>query len=139
MLFIQIVELTNDFEGIDDCSENDFSVEIIYGQDIRTTTIKWNTICPVWNEAFIFKYIPGIDKIIFKIIEQSTLFVLEKKVVEIIRCPPVYEIVQINNIKGLTFYMGNLNHQKDKELHELINENEEAATIMCNRKVEIEK
>ena len=139
MLFIHIVKINTELGEFDWFSDNDLSIEIIYGNEKRTTTIKWNTSEPIWNEAFIFKYIPSIKYITFKIFEECTLFILDKDVKEVIEVPVEHQNITLFQSYGIEFYMGDIYYQKDKEINELLEENETAGLIMAERKIEIEK
>ena len=139
MLFIHIVKINTELGEFDWFSDNDLSIEIIYGNEKRTTTIKWNTSEPIWNEAFIFKYIPSIKYITFKIFEECTLFILDKDVKEVIEVPVEHQNITLFQSYGIEFYMGDIYYQKDKEINELLEENETAGLIMGERKIEIEK
>lgn len=139
MLFIHIVKINTELGDFDWFSSNDLSIEIIYGLEKRTTTIKWDTSRPVWNEAFIFKYLPNIETITFKIIEESTTFIMEKKIVEVIEVPVEYQNIKLFQSEGIDFYMGDIYYQKDNEIEDLTKENEEACVVMAERKLEINK
>lgn len=139
MLFIHIVKINTVLEEFDWLTKNDLSIEIVYGSEIRTTTTKWNTDNPIWNEAFVFKYLPTIPTITIKIIEDNTLFITEKKVVETFNISVKYDAINLIQLQGIEFYMGNIHYQKNKEINELTGENEEANAIMAERQIAIQK
>lgn len=71
MLFVKIKTLLHTIKRKDFFSENDLFVRLVYGQDVRTTTIKWNTRDPVWNEAFVFDVQPTVKHIVVQLYEQG--------------------------------------------------------------------
>jgi len=139
MLFIHIVKINTELEEFDALTKNDLSIEIIYGNEKRTTTTRWDDASPVWNEAFIFKYIPTITHITLSIIEENTLFISEKTVIETIEVRVEHKNIRLIQSQGVEFYMGDIHYQKDMEINELMRENEEAGVIMTERRVAIEK
>ena len=139
MLFIQVVKINTELEDFDWLTKNDLAIQIVYGDEIRTTTTKWNTDNPIWNEAFIFKHLSTIPNITFKIIEENTFFFVVKKVIEIVDIPVEHKNIRLIQSQGIEFYMGDIHYQKDMEINELTKENDEAGVIMTERRVAIEK
>jgi hypothetical protein len=139
MLFIHIVKINTELGEFDWFSDNDLSIEITYGCEKRTTTIKWNISEPIWNEAFIFKYNPSVKYISFRIFEANSLVISHKDVKEIIEVPVEHENIKLIESYGIEFYMGDIHFQKDKEINELLEENETAGLIMAERKIEVGK
>jgi len=139
MLFIHIVKINTELGEFDWFSDNDLSIEIIYGNEKRTTTIKWNASSPVWDEAFIFKYNPSVKYISFRIFEASSLFISHKDAKEEIEVLVDHNNIRLFQSGGLEFYMGDIHFQKDKEINQLSEENESAELIMAERKIEVGK
>ena len=54
MLYIQIKNINSLTNG-DLFSKPDFFIKIIYGNQVRVTTTKWNNDKPEWNESFLFE------------------------------------------------------------------------------------
>ena len=54
MLYIEIINLNSKING-DIFSKPDFFIKIIYGEQVRVTTTKWNNNNPQWNESFLFQ------------------------------------------------------------------------------------
>lgn len=71
MLFVKVKKLLQTIKKKDFFSENDLFVRVVYGNDVRTTTIKWNTRNPLWNESFVFDIQPRVSKIILQLFEQG--------------------------------------------------------------------
>lgn len=71
MLYVKIKKLLHTIKKKDFFSENDLFVRVVYGSEIRTTTIKWNTRDPVWNEAFVFDVQPKVTKLVLQLFEQG--------------------------------------------------------------------
>ena len=54
MFYVKIIDLFNKIENNDFFSKNDIYVIINYDGIKKSTSIKYNTELPVWNEEFIF-------------------------------------------------------------------------------------
>jgi hypothetical protein len=54
MLIVKVIRINKPIEKKDWMSKNDLRIEIEYMEKIYTTTTKWNTENPQWNEIFVF-------------------------------------------------------------------------------------
>ena len=54
MLIVKVISINKPIEKKDWMSKNDLRIEIEHMEKIYTTTTKWNTENPQWNETFVF-------------------------------------------------------------------------------------
>ena len=98
---------------------NDLFIKLKYKNQIRQTTIKWNDLNPVWNEAFIFDY-DGIDSLLLQVYD-SNLF--DKNIIILEENIPVFMgDIQEFNIGKIKLHMGDAT--KNLEIEKILIEKE---------------
>jgi|SaaInlV_200m_DNA_6_1039755.scaffolds.fasta_scaffold59251_1 Ca2+-dependent lipid-binding protein len=71
MLSIKVLHLENNVKNSDWFSKNDLYIKIIYGSEIRRTTVKWDKYMPVWNEQFLFNIDKRVEDVVFEICDSD--------------------------------------------------------------------
>ena len=103
MLYVKIISLV-DFVKDGWSQRNDLFIILKYKDQKRQTTIKWNDLNPVWNEAFIFDY-EGMDTLNIKIYDSN---IFDKDIVLTEENIPVFMgKIQEFNIAKIKLEMGN--------------------------------
>ena len=112
MLLVKIISLNSKVKDQDWFSKNDLYIELVYGDQIHRTTVKWNNDNPKWNETFLFDYVEN-QKMKFELYDQN-VWSPGKKLVHLHRfVPEMGEIkyttqgifnIQIFSNKNYTYY-----------------------------------
>ena len=127
MLYIEIINLNSKING-DIFSKPDFFSKIIYGEQVRVTTTKWNNNNPQWNESFLFQLQENItSQISLELYEKDSIItkesLIEKKTFEIDNTKIKSHQKGIFNIKMGNIYFELVENMKE-QYHKLEVENE---------------
>ena len=121
MLYLNIINLNSLF-NCDLFSKPDFFIKIIYGNQVRVTTTKWNNHNPEWNEIFLFE-IENENNISLELYDKDTIInnesLIQKKTFEIDNTKIKSHQKGIFNIK-----MGNIYFELVKNIKEQYNKSE---------------
>ena len=120
MIYIKVKSLNN-FVKTGWTERNDLFITIQYKTQKRQTTVKWNDINPIWNEAFVFEE-QGTDVITFKIYDSN---IFDKDIVLMEESVPIFlGKIQEFNIGKFKFDMGNplIDSEIEQKIKNLTNE-----------------
>lgn len=120
MFYIKIIDLFNKIENNDFFSKNDIYVNINYDGIKKSTSIKYNTELPVWNEEFIFPINYSIRDFTIEIKDKNST--LSDKILLIQIVDVNYGDIKELPIKNkLRIHYGNIFYHKDYEINSLKN------------------
>ena len=132
MLYIKIKNLSISLNNSDILSKNDNFIKIIYGTDVRTTTVKWNKDNPIWDEIFLFKinFDDNVD-ILLELCEQNPF---NKKIIKRIKFKPHTENIRLFKKDIVNIEMGNIYWDKNIQIANYENKIEEVEKKLKNIK-----
>lgn len=122
-LYINIIKLINNVDNVDWFTENDLYILVKYGSQVRQTTVKLNSIEPIWNESFIFEQTEenkNIKKIIFEIYDYNKWTPSQKLATDMISINN-NELLGVSG-KYLEILIGNLLLKSENEIKSLKNQ-----------------
>ena len=113
MLYIEIININSKI-NCDLFSKPDFFIKIIYGNQVRVTTTKWNNNNPEWNESFLFEINDN------EIQSQISLELYEKDSIITKECLIEKNTFEIDNTKIKSYQKGIFNIKMGNIYFELV-------------------
>ena len=117
MLLVKIISLNSKVKDQDWFSKNDLYIELVYGDQIHRTTVKWNNDNPKWNETFLFDYVEN-QKMKFELYDQN-VWSPGKKLVHLHRFVPEMGEIKYTTQGIFNIQIGNVKHSEMLQVESL--------------------